>query len=499
MRKIITAFLFLISAFTSIAQLVESKEVEIAMSNSVYEDLTIVPLDSNGVIIVKDQQGMFNKKAKLIITKYDKNLVPVWFNNFDPGLFFELEKYYLSTDGFYCLLKEKNGEKIKILKIDLDKGDLIFIETELLTNIQIEHFVGYKSKVMIGGEYNDRPVVELHRMFDKSAKVLPGIYNNHLEIQTIETNEPENEFYLMMRETKKCAFRILSFDLEGKKINEVRLEDKNKKILNANILKINEQNQFMAGSFAEDCGDLALGFYYFPIKDPEKRQYIKFSEFENFYTYLPEKRQEKLKKRKELKAKKGKEFKIKYKLNLQQPFIFENEVMLLAEVYFPEYKSNTYISSRTPSINTYDNGITRREATNFRYTHAIMMSFDFEGKKTWDYSIDLKNLASESLLDKVQANHVGNKVLVAYPKEETIQLKWIKKGHKAETLAPLDLKKTNASKLSEISVEMISWFPQTFLVFGYKKTNTLYGGESGEFFYMKKMEIKQPDEEKDSN
>jgi hypothetical protein len=173
--------------------------------------------------------------------------------------------------------------------------------------------------------------------------------------------------------------------------------------------------------------------------------------------------------------------------------------MLLAEVYFPEYKSNTYISSRTPSINTYDNGITRREATNFRYTHAIMMSFDFEGKKTWDYSIDLKNLASESLLDKVQANHVGDKVLVAYPKEETIQLKWIKKGHKAEPLAPLDLKKTNASKLSEISVEMISWFPQTFLVFGYKKTNALYGGESGEFFYMKKMEIKQPEEEKDSN
>ena len=492
MKKIVSLLFFMTLISQSFAQLIESKEVEIAMNHSIFEDFTVIPLDSNGVIIVNEQEGIFNKKGKITITKYDKNLKPAWYNIFEPGQFFELEKYYLSPDGFYCLLKDKNSEKIKILKIDLEKGDLIFIETELLTDIQVDLFAGFQSKVLIGGEYNNRPVVELHRLFDRSAKVLPGIYTNHLELQSIQVNESASEFYLMLQETKKCEFKILTFDIDGKKTREINLNDKGKKILNANILKINDQNQFLAGSFSENCGDLALGFYYFPVNNPEKRQFIKFSDFENFYSYLPEKKQEKLKKRKELKARKGKELKIRYKLNLQQPFVFENEVLLLAEVYYPDYKSNTYYS-RNPSLNLADNAIQRKEAANYKYSQAIMMSFDFDGKKTWDYSIDLKSLESEWLLNKVQAHNMGDKVLVAYPKDETIQLKWIKKGHKAENLAPLDLKKNNSSKLSDISVEIFSWYPQTFLVFGYKKTSTYYGGESNEFFYLKKMEIVKPE------
>lgn len=483
---------FITISHHSIGQLVESVDVEIPLDNNLEDDFSVVSLDTNGVLLMNFQVSVFGKKGRLNFVKYDKDLKSQWTNTIDPGVTFQLVKYFKAEDYLFCLLQETDSRKIKIVKIDLERGDAITTESTMLTDMDVEFFAAIETKVIILGSYNDRPVAELHRLFDQTSKVLPQIHTNFLKVLSLEVNESEKQIYLMLKDEKKCQFKLSVFDVEGKMLYMKDIGDKKHVLLNSKILKIAKNTYFLAGNFADNCSDFSSGFYVTPLSRTEDIQFFKFSELQNFYTYLSPKRQEKIEGRLLSKKLKGRDPKIRHRLNLQQPYVFDSQVLLVGEVYYPEYK-NAINYSRNSLLHLGENYRTVRDFNNYKFTQSLFCTFDFDGKKSWDYSVDLKNLESEVLNNKVQVSNTKEGILVAFPKDETIFLKLISKDKPPVDFVPLNIGSKNKEFVSDVTVDLFSWYQQTFLAFGYKTTRAANSIGSREFFYLTKLTYENPE------
>jgi hypothetical protein len=492
--KAISFFLFVYLALASSvsAQLVEAVDVEIRLDSDLEDDFSVVSLDTNGVLVMNFQLSIFGKKGKLHFTKYDKDLKSQWFNIIDPGATFKMVKYFKSDSYLYCLLRESDSQKIKIVKIDLERGDAITTETRMLTDMDVEFFAAVETKVIIVGSYNDRPVAELHRLFDQTSKVLPQIHSNFIKVLSLEVNEQSKEIYLMLKDEKRCQFKFTAFDIDGKMLYMKDIGDKKHVILNSKLLKVAGSTYFLAGNYAENCSDFSSGFYVTPLKRLDDIQYFKFSELQNFYTYLSPKRQEKIEGRLQTKRMKGRDPKIRHRLNLQQPYVFDNQVLLVGEVYYPEYKSSMNYT-RNSLIHLGENFRTVRDFNSYKFTQSLFCTFDFDGKKSWDYSVDLKNIESEVLNNKVQVSQTKDGILVAFPKEESIFLKLISKDKPPLDFVPLTIGTNNSEFVSDVTVDLFSWYSHTFLAFGYKTTRATNTLSSKEYFYMSKLKYETPD------
>jgi hypothetical protein len=482
---------FIAFSHHSFSQLVESVDVEIPLDENLIDDFSVVSLDTNGVLLIHFQTSILGKKGRLDFIKYDKDLRSQWANTIDPGPTFYLVKYFKGEDYLFCLLQENDSKKIKIVKIDLDRGDAITTESTMLTDMNVEFFAAIETKVVILGVYNDRPVAELHRLFDQTSKVLPQIHSNFLKVLSLEVNESEKQIYLMLKDEKKCQFKLSVFDIDGKMLFMKDLGDKKHVILNSKILKIAKNTYFLAGNFADNCSEFSSGFYVTPLNRTEDIQFFKFSELQNFYTYLSPKRQEKVKGRLQSKKLKGRDPKIRHRLNLQQPYVFDNQVLLVGEVYYPEYK-NAMNYSRNSLLHLGENYRTTRDFNNYKFTQSLFCTFDFDGKKSWDYSVDLKNLESEVLNNKVQVSNSKEGILVAFPKEKTIFMKLISKDKSPIDFVPLNIGSKNKEFVSDVTVDLSSWYKQTFLAFGYKTAKSASTLGSKQFFYLKKLTYETP-------
>jgi hypothetical protein len=122
----------------------------------------------------------------------------------------------------------------------------------------------------------------------------------------------------------------------------------------------------------------------------------------------------------------------------------------------------------------------------------LFCTFDFDGKKSWDYSVDLKNLESEVLNNKVQVSNTKEGILVAFPKEQTIFLKLISKDRSPVDFVPLNIGSKNKEFVSDVTVDLSSWYKQTFLAFGYKTAKSASTLGSKQFFYLTKLTYETP-------
>ena len=101
----------------------------------------------------------------------------------------------------------------------------------------------------------------------------------------------------------------------------------------------------------------------------------------------------------------------------------ENEIVLVAEVYYPNQRSSSPIIT---------GGISRpyisRSLEGYRYTHAIVCGFDRSGKFIWDNCITIKDLTSFDLQEMVQITPVDDYFVLAYPQEGEIHTEVISRN-----------------------------------------------------------------------
>ncbi len=490
MKKLIFFVLFAMGYGSSYAQDKPIHEIEMELRNDIEDEHILLPIDSTSLLLVNLKTKSFSRKSSVVLQRLDEHLKNVWSNEFEINKDYEIVKYYLDNEFMHILLKEKNEKPISVLKANIKNGEILVFDSQLLTNSEVNFFGHVQNKYVFGGEYNDKPVAEIHKIIDKTAKIFPQIYGNHQEISSLEIDD--DNIYFFVKDQKKCHMQSFKFDIEGKLISKNLLGDKNKVILNVKMVKNTNQKAFFSGNYATYCSEFSTGFFIFNKNEIEKIHFYPFNDFNNYYAHLPEKRQDRLKNRIKNRKEKGKDNATRARVNVQEPRLIQNEIVMLAEIYYPEYKNNVF-SSRS-LLRLGENFTSPKEFNNYRYSNAVICTFDSLGKLTWDYSISMSGLESNVLSQKAHLTFENDQILFAYPKESKILLKSLKKSDKPVEKASVNLKSEQSGNISDIKVDLFYWFGKHFVSYGYKTARIGSELMQTEFFYIRKLDF--PEEEK---
>tara|TARA_R110000868_G_scaffold9097_5_gene46014 strand:+ start:20 stop:979 length:960 start_codon:yes stop_codon:yes gene_type:complete len=203
----------------------------------------------------------------------------------------------------------------------------------------------------------------------------------------MQANTSANEVYLFVQgiNSKKSSEMFFLVLTDGKIKTPAQKIDKTNdfNIISISASKINDAEYIITGTYGEKSNYASVGLFFGKIenKKVDFLKFFNFLEFKDFLTYLPEKRQAKIERKKERKKKQGKEMTIDYNIAshniIKTP---EGNYIFLGEAFYPTYRTETY----TTFVNGQSVTQTRQVFDGYQYTHAMISKFSPKGELIWD-------------------------------------------------------------------------------------------------------------------
>ncbi|MBC7641334.1 MAG: hypothetical protein H7174_03195 [Flavobacterium sp.] len=243
-----------------------------------------------------------------------------------------------------AVFKTLHNGKSTIVIIDLKTG-----ETKVST-FKFEHFSSSDLTIEDFQVYNDEILVFINAKTNRK--------NEDLYISKLNFNGDQLETYNITTDIEEKLITFQATKMNGKYI--------------------------LTGTFSKTKKDMSQGIFLAEVVN-KKLNFMKFYNFldlKNFTSYLPQKQQDKIEKKKERKEENGKELLINYNIAIHPIIAVENGYEFLGEAYYPVYHTvTTRMANGGFSSYTVFDG--------YRYTHAVLAKFDKQGGLSWDNTFSM--------------------------------------------------------------------------------------------------------------
>ncbi|GAB4040250.1 hypothetical protein [Spirosoma gilvum] len=492
LRTLYIVTLFLVVVCTPVlAQLAQSLRLEIPSDPNEAEAFDVTPLNDKG-LLVTIRTGAFydNTPANLNFQKYDVNLKLLWKAQFKQDYDFT-PVLDCNTDQYvYHLFRDYDRGKFQFLRLHLDDGVIETFDGTLLDQFDVQYFKVLGSQAYVGGYRHGRPVVMAFSFFDHSAKVLPGMYVNRMELSGLEIDESRREVNVLVHSLKRhCQFSIRTYNYDCKLVRTLDFDGAEKSLVSGKLLPVNEQESLLVGNYSTDCTPYSQGIYVTRIHHGDHAdeasksiQYIEFSQLQHFFDYLKPQRQQKLLAKANKKKEEGKDYKFHYRLLVHDLQPTPTGLTLVSEVYYPQYRGSTLVYGGIVR------GSDRYEG--YRYTHAFICGFDKQGNLLWDNCFPIKELVSKELTEMVQVSHQDDRMVLAYPNDGEITTEVIQESKVLKETEKFKLKTAAENEKVTFSAQdnLMAWYDRHFLACGFQKiAPSRTSGSQREVFYLNKL------------
>jgi hypothetical protein len=486
--------LLLLVCFPSLGQLDQTLRREFVPAKEGSHDIyDVTPFGKTGLILSVRNGDMFSRGQRpWTFSRYDTLFQEVWTKEFSINSMLLPLKSYYNDQFLYILLSEPESLDISVFKLNAETGEGEMIEGTLIAGVEVSDFKVLENQAYIAGVVKNRPVVVAFSFFDRRPRILPGLFGQNTEINGLRINEENRTVSVIMYSTYRstCKLTVKTYSYQGKLLDEFAIKnEKDLSLVTGKISVLNNQERLMMGNYSVDCSPYSQGMYLakFRGEDREFIRYFKFADFKNFFNYLKPARQERVKNKIEKKREKGKEMRLRYRLHIHDIIETEDQLILVAEAYYPQYRSSSY------GMGSYTRGMYNdRVFDGYRYTHAVVCGFDKTGNLLWDNSFEINDLVSYDLDEVVQVNIEPDRIVLAYPFEGTINTKVIKGNNilknkeNYKILTNFEHDKVDESEPARVA----RWYDQYFLVWGEQTiTNRKDQGVKAEreVFYLNKI------------
>ena len=483
---IIVAVIYFISS-QCFAQVYQPSRFEITLKSSDnYFD--VLSAEQNGVIIFRATHKRSKEGYQWEIIKLDSNLIESWRNY--PYFKFEYKYtgYAYANGKFYLLFKDAKSfnKNLQLFVFDLKGENWHQYTIENLFVIDLTHFEVTAKAAIFGGYYKFKPVVIHYDLFEQKSKILPSVYGNRTELVQIKINDDDTYSILVNERTndKRLTLGIKSYSPNGEIIINSSLKPEgDKNIIFGHSTSSSSQIQLLAGTYSNRRSDYSRGLFIARIDENGEQNinYYNYADLRNFFSYMKAKREKRVKERITRKKIKGKKLKFNYRLVVHEIIQLDEYHIMLGEAFYPKYSSNPStgilnidkFQPRAAPFNHYGN----MSLEGYRYTHAVVIGFDNNGKLLWDNSFEINDVISQSLDQNVNVSVEEDKIVLLYVHDNTIRSKIIRGSEVIEGKSFDNIKlKFHDDAVNNKSDELNGlekWYGDKFFAYGVQRIKNL--------------------------
>jgi len=341
-----------------------------------------------------------------------------------------------------------------ILKLDLRTREGLEFPASNLVPMDLIEFLVQEERALFLGYADARPVLQVLSLVDKSVFTVQGIYGNDTKVLQLIKLPQEEAMEVVLK--RKGPFKmwetiLLTFDLEGNLLQEVKLDDlaKDDKDLMNGVLLNQEGYQTLIGAFGKEIRNSYEGMAVTkinPFGETETESYT-LEDFSNFYAYLPEKRREKQEAYLVGQREKGKIPTLRNAYAVRKVWELENSYL----IYFDQFSvTSTRGPGRVPppqgSSYRYDRGVRMgynplfmdpyngiygsmpmyTVITEYTYRSAHFISLAKSGEVLWDNAVSYQDLNTTFPEPFGEFSVVGDEVFHLYLENDQIKLSYLK-------------------------------------------------------------------------
>jgi hypothetical protein len=497
------------------AQTTNRVELPILRGSDTYHT---VSLGAEGVLLITQLS-----RTNFILQKFNTDLAVDWKQEvtIENGLDFVKSSY--DGHSVYLLFSRTRTDFYQVVKVNVGPG---YIENFYLTAVdrfEITDFEVLGYSVYMAGTVRNEPLLLYTNVLSKQSKVLPGVSLPNSVIQSIEADTVHHVVNVCFAARKGREIKLVSksFDELGQAVGQVMIEPENDySLINGRLFILNDSTKMMVGTYGfrnmQGNGNSASqGVFISKIMfdEVEFTQYHSFTDFKNFFAFMSDRQRERIEKRIERKKESGGDIKLNYQLLVHDIVPQGDNFLITAEVFYPEYRNNNtsmygmnsafgssfmspmmfgrFSSLYNPYMYNpwYNNGRNNGQIfTGFVYTHAIITSFDKDGKLLWDNSLPFESVKTMELKEKAKVKVNGDgSVALSYSNNGTITSKTFNQGIASTDRTMMAISTDDSSdKVRNTSTDdVLYWFGNYYLAYGFQKIVGADGRRN--VFYMNKI------------
>ncbi len=480
-----------LAPFFGMAQLQQYGRLEIPISNN-NERFEVSSGKEYGLVLHRRMTSRSGDFIELIHT--DSSLQELWHGELPVDKNLVIGNQIIVEDNLYLILHDVRlaDRNFQLYRVNLHTRDYIkfsvrnsipFFPTMLEVNTQ---------GALIGGYYNRVPLVLFFQFDIQKSKILPGLFNETGELAQLKVN-PDASFDLLIcaqNYQKQKTIWLKHYDAFGKLEDNIMLiPDDDNHLIFGRLIQTNDNARIVAGVFGNKNGEYSKGLFIATLDEVGVRQikYYNFGELDNFFNYMRDKQEYRIKRKIERKRIRGKKLRFQYRFLVHELLPSGNQFIMLGEAFYKRYKNPPVSPLMASAYNT------ERIFDGYQYTHAAVLGIDFQGNLIWDNSFEMNDVRTFSLEQYVKMDIQDDSIVLLYLSDNKLQTKIIRDNNVLEgkDFNELDAKSSEAGsdESQTITTKLDYWYKGYFLTHGIQNTVSppSQGGRRRKVYFITKV------------
>ena len=445
-----------------------------------------------------------------VFVSYNKFMQESWKKDVPVFENMSYRKKALRGDFLYLLFHDIDKKKsdvynYQILKINVINGKYELFSGEVPDNSRFVEFDVFGNFIIAGLDTEDEHsgIYSLN-MKTKETNPVFEMQANNSKIESIYIDTLNNSYtgvFNVQTSRSEYFFILKEFDVNGNEINSVVIQPgENKKLNTGKLVTVNENERLLIGTYdfvkgstidkKDYFSDDAVGFYSIRIVDDQQAEsnFYNFLDLENMTGYLKSREYLQAKKKAEKTDSDSEKHSLNFDLLLHDIIQRDSLYYFVTEAFYEEYHTVTstyydYYGHPVPvSYSVFDG---------YKYFNAFISCFDRKGDKLWDNGMEIFDILTFNLDNRVVVYFIDDEILMAYNREGKIGAKIIKGSDVVEGLEhyPLESTYTNDKIITDTKSNMEYWYDNYFIAYGFQtiRNNSLVNKSKRVVFYINKV------------
>ncbi|GAA4000350.1 hypothetical protein GCM10022408_09270 [Hymenobacter fastidiosus] len=453
--------------------------------------------DSSAVLLV-EREVFTARRSNFSFQKLDHALQTRWTRPLEVPRGYEFAEICAEEAMVYALFQnDTQAHKIWVAALNSRTGEISTTTFDTRVSDEIYELKALGGNLFATVQVDQHVTVLLLNLRTGQQQFLPSVYEQIPTQLTFLADSVSQRAKFVLSQTNgvKSRLQVKQLSAQGKLLRTEYVQAASDRgLLTAQISPGDSTERLLTGTYTlRDprysqglfATDLAAGVT--PTGARESLRFYDFFNLKHFFDFMHPAREARFRQRGARRRAAAGQFRLHYRLLMHDLVPFQNGYVLVAEVYYPHYRYDTYGYSFMMSPTRNFDGYTT--------THAIICGFDRRGNLLWDNTFVLKDVRHRDLLETVRLRPLldGRRLALAYLDDNVIRYKIIDRTVSSpnDLSVPIQVSSTNDQERPSATSEsgMRAWYGNRFLAYGYQHVR-VDGGLDRDVFFLNTVTFK---------